>query len=181
MVKARITEFWHSKLSEESKSLSILKFLQTDFLQFNGKAHPLWRSCQSSSTALYAATQQARLLSGRYQHDALRAKFCGGDPTCKIPGCNVSPSDTVHLLSGQCLPLQLHLNSSLSNCLKFLEDSPTLSSIVLAALKRSDFEWCKFLLDPSCDITAIRVAQEMGREGNLAHVQDEQISYMDYA
>ena len=72
-VKEHVIAFWHHKLSVEVESRPSLCFLRPHFLPLNGQPHMLWLSCESSRTAVRAATVVARLLLGRYRHDLFRS------------------------------------------------------------------------------------------------------------
>ena len=157
-----MTRYCHQKYCHEILHRPSLCFLRPHFLPLDGRPHPIWSSCGSSASAVKAATVQARLLTGRYQHDLLRSKWDGGDGSCRIQGCGAPDSDTIHLLSGQCAPLRPFLSNTLKYNLKFLEDYPDILQTVLSALSGSPFDWVTYLLDPSCDPILIQISQMKG-------------------
>ena len=118
IIKNQVSSHWHQRYCDEVSHRSSLCFLRPAFLPLNGKPHPLWSSCQSSPTAVRAATIQARILTGRYHTDLLRSKWDGNDRTCRLPGCGTPEADSVHLLSGQCEALKSYLDASLQHNLQ---------------------------------------------------------------
>ena len=161
-VKEMVCAFWHKKLCLEVHSLPSLSYLKPEFIPLSGKAHPLWTSCESSSSAVRAATVQGRLVSGRYRHDKLRSHFGDGDGSCRL--CGVFPGDTRHILSGACIVLKPHLETTLLNCLSFLAAFPALYGAVTLALNSDENEWVSFILDPSTNVNVIPLAQDGGEK-----------------
>ena len=113
-----------------------------------------------------------KTLTGTYRCDALLAKFLGGseqdlDVSCKLPGCNSSVGDAVHLLSGLCPPLRPKLEANLKRGLISLSDSPILFDRVSSALQGSPEDWCRLLVDPTTDPSMISLKQQHGLKALL--------------
>ena len=58
-VKTAIVAFWRNRLTNQASSLSSLRYLRLNFLPLGMGAHPLWQTCNSSPSAVRAATVQA--------------------------------------------------------------------------------------------------------------------------
>ena len=71
-VRCGVIASWHGKLVAEAENLPSLLFLRPSFIPLGTGSHPLWTTCGSSSTAVRAATVQARMISGRYRSDWLQ-------------------------------------------------------------------------------------------------------------
>ena len=140
-----------------------LKYLRPQFLPLGKGPHPLWVSCGSSGSAVRAATIVARIISGRYRDDKLVSRWKNTSGACSM--CSYVCGDTVHLLSGECPPLQIALNSTLNHSLILLRDScPELVSPVVSALRKGALEWATFILNPSTTKEVIRLVQEHGSQ-----------------
>ena len=164
IITNQVSSHWHQRYCDEVSHRSSLCSLRPAFLPLNGKPHPLWSSCQSSPTAVRAATIQARILTGRYHTDLLRSKWDGNDGTCRLPGCGTPEADSVHLLSGQCEALKPYLNASFQHNLQSLLDYPDLHSVTLSLIHGTPFSWVRYLLDPSCEKEVIQISQLKGEE-----------------
>ena len=64
-VKTAIVAFWRNYHINQASPLRSLKNLRLKFLLLGVGAHPLWQTCNSSPSAVRAATVQAKMLSGR--------------------------------------------------------------------------------------------------------------------
>ena len=162
LTKPRVTAYWRTKLIAEASALPSLQFLRPAFLALGRGAHPVWQTCGPSSSAVRAATIQARMLSGRYQTDWLRRHWAGTSGACCLPGCDTSPGDLVHLLTGACPALAPTMARTLSNCLDFLSPHPLLIPPLQAALTDTPLNFVSFVLDPSCNPAIILLSQHHG-------------------
>ena len=148
LVNSKIHEFWHNKLCHDASQRPSLQYLRPQFIPLNGKPHLIWESSSSSPSATRAAIIQAKLLSGRYRTDALCSKWSDSPPSCSLPGCDKSPADTFHLLSGECDALRGCLANNLLNGLNILSKMPQLFDIVTQALNYNPHQWISIVLDP---------------------------------
>ena len=155
--------YWHKQLFTSSKTKPSSEFLRVDFLPLGKGPHPMWLSCGDSSSAVEAATLQAKIMSGKYKDDKYVSHYeTNSNGACAL--CSHFPGDFVHLLSGHCPPLYRALSSTLNQSFCVLSDVPFLIPPVLAALQRDSVGWTAFLLDPSTDPEVIPIAQEMGNQ-----------------
>ena len=161
-VKTAVVAHWHAKLAAEAAALPSLHYLRPAFIPLGRGAHPLWRTCGPSSSAVRAATIQARMLSGRYQTDWLRRHWTGLSGACCLPACGAPPGDLEHLLSGACPALAPTMACTLTNCLNFLSSTPVLLSPVQDALNSPPATFVAFLLDPSYSPAIIKLSQQHG-------------------
>ena len=81
-----------------------------------------------------------------------------------VPVCNASPSDEIHLLSGDCPALFSPLARNLSNGLQLLSNFPCLFDAAVGALNSGAETWTKFFVNPSTDPKVISYSQEFGRK-----------------
>ena len=167
-MRRAVTAYWQSKLVTEAKALPSLEFLRPAFLTLGHGTHPLWTTCSSSSTAVRAATVQARMLSGRYRTDWLRRHWTRESGACRLPSCDSTKGDLPHLLSGACPALAHSLARALLYWRKCLSSLPHLLPPVQAALLSSPEAFTTFLLDPSTDPGVISLVQLHG-PGVLEH------------
>ena len=163
-VKTAISSFWRDSLIAEAEALPSLCYMRLPFLPLGRGAHPLWWTCQSSSSAVRAATVMAKMLSGRYRSCWLRRHWTHESGACRLPGCGITPGDVAHLLSGECPALQPHLATTLHHLFDMLTPHPHLLHPVLAALHGDSETVTKFFLDPSTDPYVIQLVQQYGQE-----------------
>lgn len=90
-VKTAISSFWRDSLIAEAESLTSLRYMRLSFLPLGRGAHPLWWTCYSSSSAVWAATVMAKMLSGRYRSCWLRRHWTQESGACCLPGCGQVP------------------------------------------------------------------------------------------
>ena len=122
---AAVTAYWHANLAAEAVALPSLQYLHPAFLPLSRGTHPLWETCSSSSSAVRAATVQARMLSGRYQTDWL-CHWNGLSGACCLPSCPAPRGDLEHLLTGACPALSPTMATTLTKCLDILSHHPLL-------------------------------------------------------
>ena len=100
--------------------------MRLSFLPLGRGAHPMWWTCYSSSSAVWAATVMAKMLSGRYRSCWLRRHWTQESGACRLPGCGQVPGDVAHLLSGECPALQPYLATTLQHLSEMLAPHPHL-------------------------------------------------------
>jgi len=161
-VKAAVSSFWRASLIAEAKTLSSLRYMRLPFLPLGQGAHPLWWTCNSSSSAVRSATVMAKMLSGRYRSCWLRRHWTQESGACRLPGCGQVPGDVAHLLSAECPALQPHLASTLQHLLDMFAPHPHLLHPVLTALHGDREAVTTFFLDPSTDPLVIQLVQLYG-------------------
>ena len=161
-VKTAIRCYWHLVLTEQAAALPSLRYLHPAFLPLGPKPHPLWTTCNSSPSAVRAATVQAKMLSGRYRSCWLRRHWTEESGACRLPGCGATPGDVAHLLSAECPALQPHLALTLQHILLILASHPLLLPPVIAALNGDRECITRFMLDPSTNPAVITLLQLQG-------------------
>ena len=162
-VKSAVTSHWHSALMTMAAPLNSLRYLRPGFLPLGQGPHPLWWTCQSSPSAVRAATVQAKMLSGRYRSCWLRRHWTHETGACRLPGCGMSPGDVAHILCGECPALQEALSQTLTNIQEILSHHPVLLPPVHTALNSDKEALSAFILDPSTDPAVITLVQHQGR------------------
>ena len=162
-VKSAICAYWHSRLCNEAKTKSSLKYLRCEFIPLGKSPHPVWTSCKSGSPSnVRAATIVAKVLCGTYRSDYRLSKFSGESPACSLPNCSAPIGDVFHLLSGTCPALRGKLVSSVLRGLHSLMDFPVLHAQVLEILAGTVDEFVSFIVDPSTHPSSIIVRQQYG-------------------
>ena len=162
LVKLSVNAFWHRNLRVKAASLTSLCYLRPDFLPLGQGPHPLWWTCRSSPSSVRAATVQAKMISGRYRSCWLRRHWTQESGACRLPGCNMTPGDVAHILSGECPALQHALAQELINIQQLLCPHPLLLPPVMAALQCEKEKMTTFILDPSTDPAVINLVQLHG-------------------
>ena len=163
-VKTAIVSYWRASLIAQARPLKSLCYLRLDFLPLSQGAHPLWETCGSSTSAVRAATVQAKMLNGRYRSDWLRRHWSDESGACRLPGCSMIPGDVAHLVSGECPALQPSLSYTLQNLQIQLHPHPHLLPPLLAALNGDRAATTCYFLDPSTDPAVIQLCQIYGRK-----------------
>ena len=164
-VKTAVCSHWHATLVAQAAALPSLCYLRPAFIPLGRGAHPVWSHCPPSSTAVRAATIQARMLSGRYRTDWLRRHWGAGETgVCRLPGCNHPQADLEHLLTGACPAIAPTLATTLHHWNNLLLHHPLLIPIVHAALLLPPAPFVTFLLDPSTDPSVISLTQLYGTD-----------------
>ena len=166
-MKLKICEYWRAFLTAQALPLTSLRYLRLAFLPLGRGAHPLWKTCKSSPSAVRAATVQAKMLSGRYRSCWLRRHWSGESGECRLPGCGMVPGDVAHLLSAECPALQQSLASTFCHIKSLLEPHPLLLSLLLSARNGDRESVTMFFLDPSTEPQVIKLCQLYGRASVL--------------
>ena len=65
LVKAKVVDFWQTKLREEAQLLPSLSFFSPNFMSLTSP-HPVWWTAGSSPAKIAMATVQSWMISGRY-------------------------------------------------------------------------------------------------------------------
>ena len=163
-VKSAINEYWHATLVKQAASLPSLCYLRLPFLPIGAGPHPVWWTCGSSSSAVRAATVQAKMMSGRYRSCWLRRHWSGESGACRLPGCGQVPGDVAHLLSAECPALQPYLATTLTHILAMLSPNKDLLSLFVNAVSDNDRESAvSYILDPSTSPRVIALVQQCGQ------------------
>ena len=113
-------------------------------------AHSIWATAGASPTKVVMATQQARLLSGRYRTESLTSHWTHSSGFCRLsPTCNES-EDILHILK-TCPALEPTREKLYSFTESYCNSHPGVQNIVQTYC-RYDTEghrFCQFLLDCS--------------------------------
>ena len=166
-MKTAVSTYWHKQLVAQAANLPSLHYLRCPFLPLGSGPHPLWWTCQTSPSAVRAATIQAKMLSGRYRSCWLRRHWTGDSGACRLPGCGKSPGDTAHLISGECSALHPYLATSRIHLQELLAPHPQLLPLVLDALEADRETTTTFILDPSTNPLVLVLCQHHGRSSVL--------------
>ena len=97
-VKLNVLQFWQSKLSEDSMSLSSLGYFKPKFMSLD-RPHPLWTTCGANIYESNKAFIQAKFLFGRFRTEKLLSKFSSSNSAfCQLHVHQPEVSDLEHLL-----------------------------------------------------------------------------------
>ena len=162
-VKSTIKGYWHDTLVRQASSLPSLCYLRLHILPLGAGPHPVWWTCGSSSSAVRAATVQAKMLSGRYRSCWLRRHWTGESGACRLPDCGQVPGDVAHLLSAECPALQPYLATTLPHLFAMLSPHKDLLSLVCNAVSSDKEAATSFFLDPSTNPMVIALVQQYGQ------------------
>ena len=147
LLKNNITDYWQSKLRDQSASLSSLKYFKPQFMSLQ-RPHPMWSSARTSYQ-VNKCVVTARMLSGRYRCGSLLRHFsqsCTG--LCEL--CGEEQEDLSHILLPQCPLLQERKELLTQFTRDRLATSPTALSIFEHLLSSNNHDhFIQFLLDPS--------------------------------
>ena len=135
LVRTKVLDFWHKRLSNESKDKPSLCFLQPEYLPLGAGLHPLWLSCEGSRTANRAAILQAQIISGRYRDDYLSSKWDGGSACCQfhIMASTLVTPPTTSQVQCTCPALKDALEATLFRSIRSLTDTPLLIPPITSA------------------------------------------------
>ena len=89
--------YWVNKIKLEASDKSSLRFLNTENCEI-GEVHCVWKNASFNPMAIKKAGIKARLMTGTYVLQSVRAKFnqYNVDPTCLL--CGENPEDHEHFL-----------------------------------------------------------------------------------
>ena len=96
-VKRAGNQHWVQYCQHELQERSTLQHLSASSLS-PGTVAVLWQSTTDSPGDAHKATIKAKVLTGTYRLQAVRARFNQhqADPTCQL--CNTAPEDTIHFM-----------------------------------------------------------------------------------
>ncbi len=96
--KKAIRQFWTEQLQSEANEKSTLKYCVKNTLQI-GSTHRVWKTLHSYRQDVIRGTIKARILTGTYMLQTLKAKFnqFEVDPIC--PLCRLENEDIVHMIT----------------------------------------------------------------------------------
>ena len=129
--KARILDFWESKLRADAASLDSLLYFKPQFYSLS-RPHPIWSSAGNNPHEAEKACCQARMISGRFRTCWL-SRHWSGDSTgsCSLPTCrlNPTPGTLSHILT-ECIDLEPARQRVYSLWSSYLKDKPSVFPIV---------------------------------------------------
>ena len=163
LVKKHVVDLWEQKLRHEAGNLSSLQYFKPTFMSLTSP-HPIWTTAAASPTKVVMATQQARLLSGRYRTAALTSHWSDTSGACKLsPSCNTT-EDTSHFLK-HCSALQTTRENLFSFTDSYSDSHPLIASIIQKYCKRGTEcrLFCQFILDCSVLPEVIIAVQTNGQ------------------
>ena len=161
MVRRATLNHWQAKLVTEAQSLPSLQFLRATHLSL-ARPHLLWTTCPSGPLPGRQAALMARLLSGRYQSCWHRRHWDGSTGACRVPGCGHIPGDVAHIFSGSCPALKEATTAATKKWITAASGQPPIIALLQDVASRSPHGFTQFVLDPSTDPAAIRLAQTLG-------------------
>ena len=92
LTKAKIVDFWESKLKLDAAPLDSLLFFQPQFYSLT-KPHPIWTSAGNNPYEVEKACCQARMLSGCFRSCWLSRHWSGDSSGfCSLPTCRLNPT-----------------------------------------------------------------------------------------
>ena len=96
-IDEHINTYWVNKIKLEASDKSSLRFLNTENYEI-GEVHCVWKNAGFNPMAIKKAGIKARLMTGTYVLQSVRAKFnqYNVDPTCLL--CGENPEDHEHFL-----------------------------------------------------------------------------------
>ena len=149
LVKKHVVDFWEQKLCHEAGNLSSLQYFKPTFMSLTSP-HSIWTTAAASLTKVVMATQQARLLSGRYRTAALTSHWSDTSGVCKLSPSCCSTEDTSHILK-YCSALQTTRENLFSFTDSYSASHPIIASIIQKYCKRGTEcrLFCQFILDCS--------------------------------
>ena len=158
MVKARVLDYWETRLRGEASLLQSLIFFKPNFMSLS-KPHPIWTTTGGKPHEVAKAVQQARLLSGRYRTNEL-LKHWNHLQTglCSAPGCD-SKETVTHIII-ECRAYTNIRQKLLSMWLS--THSQEVYTLVLEALTSTKEYLTQFILDCSSIPQVIKAKQKYG-------------------
>ena len=129
--KAKIVDFWETKLRADASPLDSLIFFKPQFYSLS-KPHPIWTSAGNNAYEVEKACCQARMLSGRFRTCWLTRHWSGDSSgSCSLPMCrlNPTPGTLSHILS-ECVDLSPARQRVFSLWAEYLRDKPSLLPII---------------------------------------------------
>ena len=160
LIKAKIAEYWHKKLSSECHLPSLQYFDPSRHSLLT--PHPMWTASGSNSYECNKSTVVARMVSGRYRTESLcRFWSTNRNGYCSAPTCDQAVGDIEHLLV--VCPALHHVR----NCLVALwhdktSEYPALYDLLTRILASNPTSIVSFILDPSSNPEIIGLSQSCG-------------------
>ena len=163
-VKSKVTNFWESKLRQDSSKLTSLLYFKPAFYSLS-KPHPIWSSAGSNPYEVGKACCQARMLSGRYKTCWL-ARYWSGDKagSCSLPRCtlNPKPGTLAHILV-ECVDLAPARQRVIKLWSTYLRDHPELLQVIKCyTVGEKSLQFPQLLLDCTVLPEVITLVQQYG-------------------
>ena len=158
LVKKRIVDYWEQKVRQEAENLSSLIYFKPTFMSLLSP-QPIWVTAGSSPTKVAMATQQARLLSGRYRTEALVSHWTHSSGTCSLSLSCATIEDIDHILK-HCIALQTTRENLFSFTETYCKSHPVITNIIQTYCKPSPEcrLFVQFILDCSVLLSVIQAA-----------------------
>ena len=127
--------------------------------------HPIWVTAGSSPTKVAMATQQARLLSGRYRTEALASHWTHSSGTCSLSLSCATVEDIDHFLK-HCIALRTTRENLFSFTETYCKSHPVITNIIQTYCKPGTEcrLFVQFILDCSVLPEVIAAVQTFGNE-----------------
>ena len=162
LIKAKILDFWESKLRREITNLSSLRYFKPSYMSLSSP-HPLWQTCGSNPYEVHKAIIQARMLSGRYPTEDLSKHWTDNRGLCSLPTC--SGLGSIEHLLVSCPALQSVRNRMMTLAYKVAARSNIIYPIVTWVLSHPyRVVLVQFLLDCSTIPLVISSSQTYGTD-----------------
>ena len=94
LVKRTIHRYWESKIGLEAESKSSVKYLSKCLSV--GKVHNIWKDADTDTLNVKKAGVKARLVSGTYLLESVKAKYNNTTDLCSL--CGQDKEDMCHFL-----------------------------------------------------------------------------------
>ena len=163
--KAKIVDFWESKLRLDAAPLDSLLFFQPQFYSLT-KPHPIWTTAGNNPYEAEKACCQARMLSGRFRTCWLSRHWSGDSSGfCSLPTCrlNPTPGTLCHILT-ECEDLSPARQRVFLLWADYLKDKSFLLPIVMKyTVGCTPAQHMQFILDCTVLPDVITLQQKLGR------------------
>ena len=162
LVKLKVSEFWHHKLSNECLALQSLKHFNPSKCSLQSP-HPMWTASAHSIYETNKTKVLARMVSGRYRTEKLCRYWSNNRAGhCLAVGCHEIEEDLEHLLI--CCPALQPVRKRLHDM--WLNKSaclPELQSLIRKILSSPPDQQVKFILDSTSNPVVISLHQAHGQ------------------
>ena len=157
----KVCEYWQRQFAEECTQLSSLKNFDPSRASLL-VPHPIWRLTGNCSYEVNKSIIAAKILSGRYQTEALSRHWSGNiGGYCAMSTCDKVVGDLEHLLLA-CPALEETRARLFSIWNQRLRHIPPLLSLFLSFINGPANEFIPFLLNPSSNSQILALTQVFG-------------------
>ena len=163
LVNHKVVDYWETKLREEAKPLTSLKFFKPHFMSLTAP-HPIWTTAGSSPYQVAMSTVQGTMISGRYRTEQLCSNFAN-DKTgfCQTTHCKGLDhvEDLQHILA-DCPALEETRTKLKNFTTNYSQSLPVIQPFLKILSSPSNPSYCQFLVDCSVLPEVISATQTYG-------------------